>query len=155
MKGRVSRFHGNESSTASCADFPASSEGGLDRGPVIREFNDPSFETNWTHHWRWPFELNGVVGRYRARRFCESTLLHEVPSRRPVRMAIKNRADDSAVEHSWKCFVMGFRCPVANDFGGCSTVVDMAVDTKTLRVQWTASKTGAFGSILTLQAQRF
>ena len=47
---------------------------------------------------------------------CRLGSLHEIPSRRPVAMAIEQRPDDPAVEDSLKGLMMRLRDPVGDDF---------------------------------------
>ena len=61
-------------------------------------------------------ELDRVLGGDGARWLVSAGLLHQVPRRGPVAMAVEQRADDAAAQHSFKRFVLLARLPLGDDF---------------------------------------
>ncbi len=86
-------------------------------------------------------QLHVEVGRHRARRFARAALLHQVPRRGPVRVAVEERADDPAVDDAGKRFVVLLGRPIDDD----RVALDATLDAQPLRVRGAAAEALVLG----------
>jgi hypothetical protein len=71
----------------------------------------------------------------------EPTFLDEIMNRRPIHVAIKERADNPAVQDVFERLVMLFGRPIADDNRVCVIALRKASDAKALFIRGTAAKT--------------
>src|SRR5438309_3977181 len=67
--------------------------------------------------------------------------------RGPITMTVEQRADDAAIQHAGKRFVLRLRLPFGNDFA----VFGKAADPQTFAIRRAATPTRIFGSVLFLK----
>jgi hypothetical protein len=66
----------------------------------------------------------------------QTRLLHQVISRRPIAMTIKQRSDNSATQHSIECFVVLLRLPL----GDHMIALRKAANVQPFGIRWTTTK---------------
>ena len=74
-------------------------------------------------------------------------LLHQVPGRGPVAVAIEQRADDTAIQDAGKRFIFRLRFPFRYDH----VAFRKAADAQAFRVGWPAAPTGVVRRVLFLK----
>src|SRR3954447_3729734 len=107
-------FHRDEDSLACGANFFAGAQCSLDGRTVTSDLNNPGREKDRVVRWCRPQQFDGVLRSDRARRAIIACTLHQMIRRRPVAMAIEQRADDPAVQNSLERFVFSLRFPLSD-----------------------------------------
>ena len=74
-------------------------------------------------------------------------LLHQVPGRSPVAVAIEQRADDTAIQDAGKRFIFRLWLPFCHDH----VAFRKAADTQAFRISWPAAPTGVVRRVLFLK----
>ena len=116
-------FHGDKNSATSGADFSSSSQGALDSRAVIGDLHNPGREKNRIVRGSWPQHFDGVLRSDRAGRPIRACAFHQMIRCRPITMAIKQRANDPAVQDSVKSLVFFRRLPLGDDLADCSRFI--------------------------------
>src|SRR5438477_9597331 len=74
-----------------------------------------------------------------------------MPGRSPIAVAIKQRADDSAVQDSGEGFIFFFRLPLGDNF----VATNKAANMKPVRIRRAAAETGVGRRVKFLERLRF
>jgi hypothetical protein len=115
MVRRVSRFDGHKGPTKCRASLAACLENTLHRGAIVRGVGDSGAEQDRGAARRRPMQANLVLCRHGRRRVVQSLAPNHMPDRRPIGVAIHQRADHSAVQRARESLVMRLRRPLGND----------------------------------------
>ena len=108
----------------------------FDRRARVGRVRNTGDEFDWTIGRRRPQQLDRVFRGDRTRRRVYVQLVHQVPRRGPVAMAVEQRADDAAVQHAFVSLVFRTRLPLGNDlFAVCE-----AANMQALGISGTAPK---------------
>ncbi len=116
MISRVAGLDCDKRAAAGCSYFVVGDQFAFHYCPVIGRFNYSRNQMDWFIGRRWPQEFDCVVSGDCTGRVVQTETLHEVIRRGPIAMAVEQRADNSAAEHSRKRFLVGFRLPVSDYF---------------------------------------
>lgn len=125
----VAFLHGDKNSATSGTDFSSSSQGAFDGCAVIRDLHNPGREKNRIVRGSGPHHFDGVLRGDRAGRPSLACAFHQMIGGCPIAMAIKQRPDDPAVQHSVERFVFFLRLPLGDDFGACSRFIGVPHET--------------------------
>lgn len=125
MVRRVAFGDGDENAAAGIADLAAGDQLGLDSSAVIGRFDHAGSKRYRPIDRCRPQQLDVELSRYRARCRVLAPPFHKVEGRRPVRMAIKKGADDSAVQHAGKCLMVRLGVPLGDKLVALLKTPDM------------------------------
>lgn len=151
------RLHRDEHAPASRADFSVCRELCFN-GRAIRRgaFHHPRLKFERHIDRRWTQELDRILRCYGARRFWllapravrrgRRIDVHQVPSRRPVRMTIKQGADDAAIQYAGESLMVRLGLPRRYNL----IILGHATNSKALCVGGATSKTNTFWRVLFL-----
>ena len=120
----------------------------LDDGAVVRGFDHPRPEAKGPSARCRPAQPHGVVGGDRERRRGVTCAHHQVVRGRPVAVAVKEHADDTAVDKAGERLVVRLGRPVQDDL----VALDATLDVQPLRVRRPAPETRRIGRVPILQA---
>lgn len=131
-------FHGHKNSAASGANFSTCRERSFNGCAIVGKIDDLRGEMHRSNRRRRPEKLDRVFCRDCAGRVVRARAVHQMIGGRPITMAIKQRANDAAIENSGKRFVFWFRFPVGYDLA----VLGKTADPQSFRVGRAATPTG-------------
>jgi hypothetical protein len=109
-------FDGDENSTASRANFPAGSQCSFNRRPIICEIDNLRRQKNRRAGWSRPDQFNRIFCRHGTWRAILFRPPHQLVGRRPIAMAIEQRADHAAIQYSGKSLILFLWFPFCYDY---------------------------------------
>lgn len=140
-------FDGDKNPAAGRAYFSATTQGAFNRRAIALEINDVRGKGNRSVGRRWSQQLDRILCRHRAGRAIFACVFHQVISRCPITVTIKERAYDSAIQNAGKCFVFFLGLPLGHDF----TVFGKTANVQAIRIGWTATEAGIFRCVFFLK----
>ena len=140
-------FHRDENAAAGRAHFPSPAQRAFNRRAIIGQIDNVRGKRDWSVRRSWPQQFDRIFSRHRAGRMVSACVFHQMIGRGPIAMTVEQRADDAAIQHAGKRFVLRLRLPFGNDFA----VFGKAADAQTVRIRRAATPTRIFGSVLFLK----
>ena len=143
-------FHRDKNSAASRANFPSCGQCAFDGRAVVRQINNLRGEEHGIARRRWPEQFDCILRCDGARRVILFRALHQMIGRRPIAMAIEQRADDAAIQNALKSFVFFLWFPLRNDF----VVLRETANVQPIRIRRSATPAGVVWRIFFLERLR-
>ena len=140
--------HGHESSAAGRANFSASRQCSFDRRATGSRFRHFRGEENRSVRRCRAEQLNRVIRRHGAGRTIVARRFHQVPRRRPIAVAIEQRADNPAVQHSRKRLIFRRGFPFRHDL---IVALRKTANAQTVRIRRPATPARIRGRVAFLQ----
>lgn len=144
MRGRLptvisgmSLCHSDEQPTTRRRDLFARIELRLNDRAIVFGAHNPRPQSQGPCHGRRALELNVKVRGHRTRRSRFAALLHDVPGRRPVAMAVEQRATNATVQDPFEGLVVCLGRPFGDNF----VPLNDTADPQPLCVGWATPKT--------------
>ena len=109
-------FHRDKNSATNGADFSAGAQCAFDGRAIIRQIHNSGRKKHRIVRRSWPQQFDRIFrgdGAWRAVLVCA---FHQMISRGPVAMAIKQCPDNAAIQNSIERFVFLLRFPLSDDF---------------------------------------
>jgi len=125
MISGVALFNRDKNSATRCANFSTRGECPFNGRAVVSQINNFSGKKHRIIRWRWPEQFDCILRRDSAGRVVLFRMLHQMIRCRPIAMAIKQRADDAAIQYSLKSFVFSFWHPLCDNFAVLRETPDM------------------------------
>src|SRR6266496_502058 len=139
---------GDEGAATRGGDVTAGFERRFDDCAISHELGELGSQPDRRIHGGGAAKLHMEVRRNGAGRLVGSLGLHQMIGRRPVAVAVEERADDAAIEHVLESVMVSFRLPSGDDF----IAFDEALDVKTFVVGGSATKAYVLRRVAILQA---
>ena len=137
----------DENAAAGRANFSAGAQCAFNRRAIIGQIDNVRGKGDWSVRRSWPQQFDRIFSRHRAGRMVSACVFHQMIGRGPIAVTVEQRADDAAIQHAGKRFVLRLRLPFGNDFA----VFSKAADAQTVRIRRAATPTRIFGSVLFLK----
>ena len=115
----------NENSPTRCTNFSARSQCPFYGRADVRQIDDLCGKKYRIVRRRRPEQFDCILRSHRARRVIVFRALHQMIGRRPIAMAIEQRADDAAIQDSLERFVFFLWLPFRDDFAVFLETPDM------------------------------
>ena len=151
MESGMTFFNRHKSPATSRANFSAAGQCPIDNRAVPFRLNHFRGEKNRRICRRGAQQLDRVICRNRAGRPIFTGLVHQMPGRRPIAVAIEERPDDAAIQDSGKRFVARLRFPFRDDFFAAHKTANV----EALRIRRATPKAGIFRRVFFLEGLRF
>ncbi len=151
MIRRMALFDSDEKTPAGVADLAACYEFRFDDCPIIIRVNHTCSQCYWPIDRCRPQQLYVKLSRYSAGSIVQTVALHQKIRCRPVRVAIEERTDDAAIQHSGGCLVMWLRVPLSYNLVALGEAANM----QPFRIRRPTAKADAVWRILFLQRSVF
>ena len=133
---RVARLHGHEGAVTSRADFIVRDQLTFNNRPIVCRFNHARAQLHGLIGWGRPRQPDRIVRRDGAGRMIGAGFFHQVVRGGPVAVTIEERANNSAAQHSGKCFLISFRI----ERGGYFLAVREAANVQALFIRRAATE---------------
>ena len=127
--------------------FVLGANGGLDYRFAVARFNDPGFQFQVLVTGGRQSKNNLIFCRNRTRRRVSLPEDHQMPGRRPVHVAVQQRADNAAVDHALEGLMMRLRFKNGNH----PVTLHIALDLQAIFIGRSTSETNQIGRELILQ----
>ena len=115
----------DENSATRCTNFSARGQCPFNGRAVVRQIDNLCGKKHRIVRRRWPEQFDCILRRNGARRVILFRALHQMIGRRPIAMAIQQRADDAAIQNALKSFVFFLWFPFRNHFAVFWETADM------------------------------
>lgn len=147
MERGVTFFDRNENAATSCADFSAGGQRPLDRRTIIRKIDNFRGQMHGTICRGGSKKLNRIFRRDRAWCGIGIRALHQMIGPGPVAVAIKQRADDPAIQNPGERFVFFLRRPFGDNF----VALGKTPDVQPVRIGRSTTEAGVLGRVFFLE----
>ncbi len=140
----------DENSATRCTNFSARGECPFNGRAVVRQIDNLCGKKHRIIRWRWSEQFDCILRCDGARRVILFRALHQMIGRRPIAMAIEQRADDAAIQNALKSFVFFLWFPLCNDFA----VLRETANVQPIRIRRSATPAGVVWRIFFLERLR-
>ena len=134
----MSRPYRHKRASTDGRHFSMRDELAFNQRAIVLQLDNPGHQFDRLIGRRGPPQLDRVIGGHSAGRMIGAIALHQMISRGPVAVTIKQRPNDPATEHAGEGLLISLRLKLGNYL----IAFDKAADVQTLFVGWTTSETG-------------